>query len=204
MGGKVNYIVALDFEHHIFLSEWKKAYPDAKLVAPEGLAEKRAKQLSDPIISDDKFDVVFTKANKRETKIGSDFDTDFDYEYVDGHVNKELVFNYKPEKVLVEADLMFNLPATEQYSKAPEAERKSGGFFDKMFQGAQSTAGDATWMKRFNWFLAAKDKNSFNESIKRIDAWDFDKLIPCHGDVIEAGGKDTFRKVFKWHLDGKK
>ncbi|POR39286.1 Uncharacterized protein TPAR_00516 [Tolypocladium paradoxum] len=204
MGGKVGYIVALDIEHHIFISEWAKEYPGAKIIGPEGLQEKRDKQQKDDTkIGNDKVDVVFTKANKREVRIGDEFDADFDYEYVDGHANLELVFLYRPERVLIEADLMFNLPAVEQYSRVPEADRK-GGIADRLFQHVQSTAGDATWMKRFNWYLGSKDRASVNESLKAIAAWDFVTLIPCHGDVLEGNGKEVFNKVFKWHLEAKK
>ncbi|RFU78107.1 nuclear qri2 nse4 [Trichoderma arundinaceum] len=155
LGSNVGYIVALDYEHHIFISEWAKEYPNAKIIGPEGLPEKRAKQ-KDPKINNDKFAVVFKKDSKRDVRISEEFDADFDYEYIDGHANKEIVFNYKPEQVLIEADLMFNLPAIEQYSKVPEHQRPRG-FLDKLFRGVQNTAGDATWAKRFNWYLA-KDR----------------------------------------------
>lgn len=204
MGGDVAYIVALDFEHHIFISEWANAYPSAKIVGPEGLPEKRAKQQDDPKIGDDKFAVVFTKADKRNTRIGDDFDADFDYEYVDGHANRELVFYYRPDRVLIEADLLFNLPATEQYSRVPEAERKSGGFAARAFEGAQTPTKGNKWMKRFNWYMAAKNRDSFNDSLRVIDQWDFTTLIPCHGDVLEGNAKEVFHDVFEWHLQGKK
>jgi hypothetical protein len=201
LGGNVAYIIALDFEHHIFVSEWAAQWPEAKIIGPEGLPEKRAKQTKDPKINDDKFAVVFTKEGKRDIRISEEFDADFDYEYVDGHANKELVFNYRPDKVLIEADLMFNLPATEQYSKVPESERPNG-FLNKIFHSVQNTSGEATWSKRFNWHLA-KDRNSMSDSLKVIDQWDFVTLIPCHGDVLEGNGKDIFRKIFQWHLQGK-
>jgi hypothetical protein len=67
------------------------------------------------------FTWIFTPKNKHELKIDDDFDANFDYEYVDGHGNKELVFNYKPDRTLIEADVMFNLPATEQYSKSGQS-----------------------------------------------------------------------------------
>ncbi|KAM0265156.1 hypothetical protein ACHAQJ_000309 [Trichoderma viride] len=201
-GGGVGYIVALDFEHHIFVSEWAKQYPNAKIIGPEGLPEKRAKQLHDPMISDDKFAVVFKKEGKRDIKISEEFDADFDYEYVDGHANKELVFNYRPDKVLIEADLLFNLPATEQYSKVPESQ-KPGGFLNKLFHGIQNTKGEATWGKRANWY-GAKDRNSMNDSLRVIEKWNFTTIIPCHGDVLEGNGKEIFRKMFQWNLDGKK
>lgn len=201
MGGRVSYIVALDYEHHIFITEWARAYPGAKIIGVEGLPEKRAKATNDDKIGDEKFDVVFTKENKHSTRISEEFDADFDYEYVDGHANLELVFLYKPEKVLIEADLLFNLPAQEQYSKVPEEEKPSNeGFIGRLFGCIQSTEGEAKWLKRFNWYALGKNRESFNESMKVIDKWDFVTMIPCHGDVVEGNGKEMFRKVFEWHL----
>lgn len=196
----MSYIVALDYEHHIFISEWAKAYPGAKIIGPEGLPEKRAKA-NDEKIGNEKFEVVFTKDNKKTTHISDEFDADFEYEYVDGHANLELVFFYKPEKVLIQADLLFNLPATEQYSRVPEAEQPGdGGLVGKLFSSIQSTQGEAKNMKRFNWYVAAKNRKSFNESVKRIDEWDFVTIIPCHGDVMEGDGKQIFQRIFDWHL----
>lgn len=202
MGGDVRYIIALDYEHHIFISEWAKEYPAAKIIGPEGLPEKRAKQ-DDPKIGKEEFAVVFTKANKRDIHISEEFDVDFEYEYVEAHANLEIVFFYKPDRVVIEADLLFNLPATEQYSKVPEAEKPADGFIGRLFSGLQDAQGDARWIKRFNWYMV-KNRESFNESIQRIDKWDFVSLIPCHGDVMEADAKPTFRKVFEWHLKGSK
>ncbi|KAF3768688.1 hypothetical protein M406DRAFT_92020 [Cryphonectria parasitica EP155] len=205
LGGTVKYIVALDYEHHIFITEWHKAYPEAKIIGPEGLPEKRAKQsATDPKIGNEAFAVVFQAKDKLSQRIDEEFDRDFAYEYVDAHANKELVFLYKPEKVLIEADLMFNLPATEQYSRCPEAERKVG-FPAKLFTSMQSTEGEAKGMKRFLWYgLSSRDRKGFNESIARIDAWDFETLVPCHGETIVGTARSTWSKVFEWHLTGKK
>ncbi|KAK4211397.1 glutamyl-tRNA amidotransferase [Rhypophila decipiens] len=200
LGGQVRYIIAPDIEHHIFISEWAKAYPEAVLIGPEGLPEKRAKMRSNPSndnVGEESFATVFTKTNKLEVKVSPEFDADFEYEYVDAHPNKELVFFYKPDKVLIEADLMFNLPAEEQYSRMPESEKpKNAGFLAKAFMGAQSTEGDAKWMKRFIWYaLSRGDRTGFNESVKRIGKWDFETIVPCHGETIVGGGKAVFEKV---------
>ncbi|KAM5346537.1 hypothetical protein ACJ41O_009542 [Fusarium nematophilum] len=204
MGGDVRYIVALDFEHHIFISEWAKQYPSAKIVGPEGLPEKRAKQQDDPKIGGEEFAVVFKKQDKRDIRIDPEFDADFDYEYVDGHANLEIVFFYKPDRVLIQADLLFNLPPTEQYSKVPEAERPQDGVTGKVFASIQTPRGDIKWLKRFNWYVGAKDRNSFNASIERIVQWDFVTNIPCHGDVMEGDAKELFQRVFEWHIAGHK
>lgn len=203
MGGDVQYIVALDYEHHIFLSEWAKEFPKAKLVGPEGLPEKRAGQ-DDPRIGNEEFAVVFTKDTKRNIRIDPAFDADFQYEYVDGHANLEIVFLYKPDRVVIEADLLFNLPPTEQYSKVSKVETLNGGFLGKFFAGVLDPHSDTKWMKRFNWYVLGKDRGSFNDSMRVIDTWDFITLIPCHGDVIERDAKELFRKAFEWHLMGHK
>lgn len=201
LGGRVAYIAAPDIEHHIFLSEWHKAYPEAKVIGPEGLPEKRAKS-DHPNVP---FASVFTPSQKESLRVDADFNADFDYEYVHAHPNKELAFFYRPDRTLIQADLMFNLPPTEQYSRLANTPQGKLTVLDRLFGGVMSTSGTAIWQKRYSWYLSsAKNRPAYNESIQRIDHWDFDRIIPCHGDVIETGGKGIFRKVFEWHLQGKK
>ncbi|KAH0537421.1 hypothetical protein FGG08_005774 [Glutinoglossum americanum] len=195
LGGNLRYMIAPDMEHHLFLGPWHQAFPEAKVIGPGGLPEKRAHQKNETV----PFSHVFTPNNCKDLKIDPEFDAEFDYEYVYGHVGKELVFNYKPEKTLIEADLMFNLPAKEQYSRGGET--NGSGLLTKLFTSINSTYGAATWQKRFIWYASSsKDRPAFNRSIARIEKWDFDKIVMCHGDVIESGGKGIFRKVFEWHL----
>lgn len=190
--GTVKYITATDQEHHIFLDEWHKAFPDAKVIGPDSLAPKREK--SGQALP---WSVLFKKSEA--TTIDADFDREFDYEYVDAHANKELVFNHKPSRTLIEADLLFNLPATEQMSKSGVSPH--AGLLTKLFVAINNTQGSAIWQKRFMWHaISAGDRQGFNKSIAKIDGWDFDRIIPCHGDVIESGGKGIFRKVMEWHL----
>lgn len=200
--GKIEYIIAPDVEHHLFISDWARAFPDAKIIGPEGLHEKRLKS-SDDKVGKEPFAVEFKAATKHQTSISPEFDADFEYEFVDAHANKELVFFYKPDRVLIEADLLFNLPPTEQYSKVPNLPKE--GTLSKIFASLQSTHGDATSLKRLNWYVISKgDREGFNKSIKTIDSWDFDTIIPCHGDTLVGNGKEVFRKAFEWHLQGKK
>lgn len=202
LGNNVQYLIAPDIEHHIFISDWKTAYPSAKIIGPDGLPEKRRKA-DDPKIGKEDFHVVYTPENKRTVSVGPDFDADFEVEYVDAHANKEIALFFKPEKVLVEADLMFNLPAVEAYSRVPDAEKPKPGLLARVFMNGSKTEGNA--QKRLIWHLISRgNRNGFNESIQRIAAWDFEKLIPCHGEVIETGAKGVFEHVFEWHIKGHK
>lgn len=186
----------MDFEHHIYVSDWAKAFPAAKLLGVAGLPEKREKN---PATAGSKFQHVWTQKNKHDIKVDEEFDREFDYEYVGSHPNKELVFCHRPDRTLIEADMLFNLPAYEQFSKT--GQDPTSGVLTKFFNIFQTTIGSAAWQKRFLWYAASRgDRTGFNQSAKRIASWDFEKIIPCHGDVIETGGKRIFQKVFEWHL----
>lgn len=197
--GEVKYIAALDIEHHIYLGPWHAAFPKAKVLGPEGLPEKRAKQKNEDV----PLSVVFTAKNRDSTTVDAEFDSEFEYTYIPSHPNKELVFNHKPTRTLIEADLLFNLPATEQFSKTGES--PTSGFWTKLFTSFNNTNGAATGQKRFIWYaISSGDRKGLSASVTQIDKWDFDRIIPCHGDVIETGGKGIFQKVMGWHLASKK
>lgn len=40
-GPGVKYIVAPDIVHHMYITDWSKRYPKAKIIGVDGLAEKR-------------------------------------------------------------------------------------------------------------------------------------------------------------------
>ncbi|EGD98319.1 hypothetical protein TESG_05698 [Trichophyton tonsurans CBS 112818] len=107
LNGTVKYLIAPDMEHHLFLADWAKAYPDAVIIAPEGLWEKRQKN---PTTSGPKFEHIYTAQNKETLHISDEFAADFDVEYIHAHVNREIVLLHKPTATLIQADLFFNPP----------------------------------------------------------------------------------------------
>jgi hypothetical protein len=191
--GEVRYITAPDIEHHIFLGAWHSAYPSAKILGPEGLREKRETQGNEAV----PFAHIFS-ASKPTESIDPDFDREFDYEYVPAHANKEIVFCHKPTRTLIQADLVFNYPATEQFSRTGES--ATSGILTKIFGALTSVGGNG--QRRLIWYgLSSGDRAGFARSMARIDRWDFERIVGCHGDVIESGGKGVFRHVFEWHLE---
>ncbi|EME44276.1 hypothetical protein DOTSEDRAFT_34759 [Dothistroma septosporum NZE10] len=194
--GQLKYIIAPDQEHHIFLESWHKAYPEALVVGPATLPALRDKQ------SYSKIPFHHLSEPNQPISVSPEFDSEFDAEYVHGHSNKELVFNHRPSKTLIEADLLFNLPATEQFSKSGVS--PTSGILTKIMNGLQSTKGQAIWQKRMLWYGIAEDKKAMNASMATIASWEFDRIVPCHGDVIEKGGKGIFEKVMSWHIEAAK
>ena len=141
-----------------------------------------------------------TDTSPNSVRVDADFDAAFDSIYVPSHANKELVYNYKPERTLIQADLIFNMPATEQTSRLPPG--AASGFLTRLFSALTHTRGHAMGQKRFIWYATSSaDRQGFSRARTHIEGGDFDRFIPCHGDVIETGGKDIFRKIMGWHLD---
>ena len=143
------------------------------------------------------FDVVFTPDKKQA--LDAELEAEFEYEYVHAHPNKELVFNHKPTRTLIEADLVFNYPPTEQFSRTGVA--PTAGIWTKLFGALTNTTGPALGQRRLIWYaLSPNNRSAFNQSVANINRWDFDRMIPCHGDVIDTGAKTVFQKIMEWHL----
>lgn len=189
LGGEIKYIAALNIEHHLNLTQWKNAFPGATIIAPEGLWEKRQ---TVPEFKDTPFGHVFRA--DAPPKISEEFENEFTVEYVHSHQSKELVFLHKPSKTVIEADLVLNLPATEQYSRTGES--ATSGLLNKLLKPLASTEMSAYWQKKYVWHVSAmSDRKGFSASVQRIMAWEFDRIIPCHGDVIEHDARQVFRSV---------
>lgn len=191
MGGRVGYLVAPDREHHLQLEAWAKLYPTAKIVGVEGVPEKH------PTL---KFHKVFGEAAYDSVDVG--WERDIQTQYFAGHVNKELALLHKKSKVLVEADLMFNLPAYEQYphSAVGSGAGLIGGWLSP-FRFLSATSGTH---KFFNYYVAAKDKANMIAGLDAMRAWDFEKIVPCHGEVVEKDAKAVWYDSFSWLFIEKK
>ncbi|KAL6789613.1 hypothetical protein J3E68DRAFT_443419 [Trichoderma sp. SZMC 28012] len=195
--GTVKYIIAPNLEHYMQIGAWKAEFPDACLIVPEGGPEKCAKKLG---LGREIFDIIYT-ASESQKDISEEFDNEFDVQYIDSMDSHEIVLFHKPTHTVIEADLLFNVPAVEQFSKSGQS--ATSGVLTKLVSPIFSTAYPATWQKRLAWYiLGAKDRVAFAASLQRIYSWDFDRIIPCHGDVIESEAKNVFGNIFEWYLDG--
>jgi len=171
------YLVGPDNVHHIFLSEYKKAYPDAKLLGVAELVDKQ-KDLT--------FDGVWGR-DPPETKYG--FEDEIKSCHFTGFKNQDVAFYHPATKVMVTADLIFNLPATEQYSKS-----KSSG-------KTPVSMGPTGWIHSRLVSSLGLNKEAMKRDAQTVAGWDIEKIIMCHGDVIEKDGDKAWRAAYKFYLD---
>ncbi|KAF8595153.1 hypothetical protein BDV93DRAFT_501488 [Ceratobasidium sp. AG-I] len=177
--GTVKYICGADAVHHLYLAEYKRAYPDAKLIGVAALLTKR---------KDLKFDGVYGR-DPKDTKYG--YEREIKACYFSGFQNQDVAFLHVQSKTLIEADLLFNLPGKEQYSKS-----KSSGKFPIF-----STLGPMMRAHKTFLWSAGRDRAAMARDAHTVAGWDFDRIIPCHGDVIESNGKAAWREAYKWYLE---
>ncbi|KAK0473520.1 hypothetical protein EDD18DRAFT_1359028 [Armillaria luteobubalina] len=174
--GPVKWIVAGDAEHHLFLAEYKKAYADAKLVVVERLFKKK---------KDEGLDVTGAYGiDPPETEYG--FESEIKAHYFPGFQNQDVAFYHVASKSLIVADLIFNLPGTEQYSKSKSSSKVP-------IVGKISPPGLV--LKSLLWSLG-KDKEAMRRDIKVVSEWDFSRIIMCHGDVIEDDAPKAWKDAY--------
>jgi len=179
--GPVKFIIGPDQGHHLYLGEFKKAYPNAKLIAVEEAIQKHQGE-------DFKFDGSWGE-DAVDTKYG--FEDDIKWCFFSGFATKEVAFLHKDSKSLIVADLLFNLPPKEQYSKS---NKYTFSLLTKTFNPWSYAHKQAVWS-------GGSDKEVMKKDAKTVAEWDFERIIPCHGDVIEKDGNKAWRELFKWYLD---
>lgn len=195
--GPVKYIITLSNQHHLFLSLWTAAYPEAFCIGMEGLQEKREEE---PETRGTQFTHTFTRDDKLSMQVTDEFDDEFSYEYCHSHGHQELVFLHIPTGTLIEADVLFNLPATEQFSKTTIS--PTSGLRNAIFVGVMNTWGPIFWQRRFLWYIgAAADRPGFADSVKRMRQWNYKRIVPCHGNVIEVDAQRRMEKLTSWFVE---
>ena len=180
IGGQVKYLLAPDIEHYMSLKAWKQAYPEATVIGPKPLADK---------LTDVKFDIVMTPEHLDEG-FGDD---EILIHYFPGYFSFEIAVLHVASGSFFNADLAECLPALEAFSKTPEVDPKTGfktHLFMKMFS-------PHNWLHEFVLGnVLAKDKNAMKRDVKVVSDWKFDRLVPCHGDVMETGAKKWWNDLY--------
>ncbi|KAK4046103.1 hypothetical protein OIV83_006356 [Microbotryomycetes sp. JL201] len=184
-GPGVRHLVTIDREHNIFVPQYIKAFPEAKVYVPSGVKDSWTKDASKKDLVD-KITFVFGqgKGDPFEAVTNGEIKTvDFGKSHgnevspmrrqTDPLINspsiQDVAFLHTPTKTLIQADLMFNLPPTEQYSKSSKR-----SWFPIL--SGQFTAEGAGHKRLLN--MIAKDKSEYAK------------------DVIEHGGKGIWNNLY--------
>ncbi|KAI0053171.1 hypothetical protein FA95DRAFT_1651509 [Auriscalpium vulgare] len=183
--GPVKYIVGADSVHHLYLGEFHKAYPEARLVAVEEAVQKK---------NHEKLNWHGWWGDKnQEPTFG--FEDEIKHVYFSGFKNKDVAFLHTESKTLIVADLLFNLPAIEQYKNS---------WFGSGVPGLNLLFGNASPYTGIHQMMTKSlgvGPDAMRRDAKAVAEWDFTRVIPCHGDVIESDGNKAWRSAFSHWLN---
>jgi hypothetical protein len=170
--GPVRFAVAPNRVHHLYAGEVAQAYPGARLWVAPGLAKKRP-------------DLRF------EAELGDEAPIEWrgqvDQTFFRGRpYENEVVFCHRPSRTLITCDLAFNFGPTTTATST----RLLMGLIRSYGRFGPTTLDP----------LLIRDRAAARQSLERILAWDFDRVIVAHGDVLEHGGREGLRSGYHWLL----
>ncbi|KHT61904.1 methanol oxidase, glmU [Photobacterium gaetbulicola] len=169
--GAIQAIVTPNMNHHLFLSEWWLAYPEAYFFAPPGLQNKRT-------------DLVFDDA------LGAKSPETWQHQLYQTLLRgsdqmEEVIFCDPDSKTLIVGDTLAWF-------------RSSHNVFTIALALANGCYQHPAMPLYWRWTF--KNKTRLRQSLQEILTWPFDRIILSHGHNIESGGKAIFHNAFKWAL----
>jgi hypothetical protein len=99
---------------------------------------------------------------------------------------REYVFFHRPSRTLIVADLVFNFGAT------------ATPWTHFVFRWGAGIRQYPAMGRLFR--MSIRDRKAFNESVRQMMDWDFDRLVMAHGDVIESGAKAKLATALGGHV----
>ncbi len=169
--GQVRHIVAPNSLHHLFLPEWKRAYPDAKVYAPPGLRKKRE-------------DIVFDA--DLESVPSPDWIEEIEQVLMHGNlITTEVVFFHIKSGTVLFTDLLQQIPA----------DRNSG--WRAMVAKLDLMVGPEPSVPR-KFRVAFTNRRAARKSLDYILAWPAEKVLIAHGTPIEEDARAYLRRAFGW------
>jgi hypothetical protein len=167
--GPVRFLVAPSLMHYLAVKDWVAAFPDARVLAPAGLRQKQP-------------------ALRIDAELGDTPDAGYAEVIAQKHMHgmpkvEEFVFLHRPSRTLLLTDLSFNI-------------RHSGSWLTRTYlrlTGAYGRLAPTPVLKAM-----IKDKQALRASLEEVLRWDFERVVVCHGEVLEHGGKEALRSGFAW------
>ncbi len=177
--GKVKFIIAPNLFHHLYLAECQQRYPQAELIATPGLEKKKPNLTIDKIFFRDEIS----------------FDSELEYLLFDGFQvlippkivpANEIVFFHPESKTLILTDTIFNFDRN----------------FPLITQLATRVLGCYQYLRpSLLEKIAIQDKEKLKQSIQKIMAWDFQRVIMAHGNIVENNAKEQLKAGYQWFTD---
>jgi hypothetical protein len=166
--GTPEVIVAPNVFHGSDAHHYKKRYPKARLLVSKGAAKSIAKLCPvDGVLP------AWDEALRSEVDC---------LEAAGMRWLHESLFFHRASRTLLVTDLIFNMQTD---FKGFERKFARWNRIDKKFGPS-----------RIFKLVFVKDRKAVSEFLSHVLKWDFDRVVVNHGDILDSGGRELFRKSF--------
>lgn len=170
--GEVAYIIAPGNFHHLYVSDLQADYPGAETFLCPGLERKRA---------DLRFDWIL--GNRPDPR----WELDFEQVVIQGtRIINEVAFFHKPTRTLILVDLLENIG--DDYTH--EAGLLLRFWWKAVFHMWNNPKPAPEYQ------LGWGDKEVVRKGLEKILAWEFERIIIAHGNIIERDAKAVATKAW--------
>jgi hypothetical protein len=169
--GRVAHIVAPNSLHHLFLAEWQRAYPGARLYAAPGLRKKRR---------DLTFDAELGDAPP------ADWLGEIDQVAMRGNlITTEIVFFHRASGTSLFTDLLQQIAAD-----------RLSGWRAVVAKLDLMTGPEPSVPRKFR--LAFVGRRKARVALERILGWPIEKVLMAHGTPVERDAPAFLHRAFGW------
>ncbi|RXT17695.1 hypothetical protein B5U98_25720 [Bosea sp. Tri-39] len=169
--GTVRHLIAPNSLHHLFIADWKQAYPDARLYAAPGVQEKRKNLVFDAELSDTpmppwmgEIDQVLMAGNA---------------------ITAEVVFFHVKSSTVLFTDLLQQFPP-----------RWFTGWRALVAKWDLMLAPEPSVPRKFR--LAFTDRRAARAAVERLLSWPTKTVLMAHGNPVRADGSAFLKRAFRW------
>ena len=169
--GPVRFIVSPNKIHHLFLPEWARRWPDARLYAPPGLAKRKPELEFDDELGD-------------EADPG--WATDIDQVIFHGSVAmKEVVFFHRASRCAIVCDLIQRHPEEEMIG------------WKGWLMRLDSLVGEHGSTPR-EWRASFFRRKLARAAREKVLSWHPERLVIAHGECAKTGASEIIADSLNW------
>jgi hypothetical protein len=179
--GPVRHLVSPNKLHHLFLKEWKDAFPQALVWGPKATIRKCPDIAFQPALRD-----VAPQAWADEIQ---------QFYFTGSPFLKEVEFFHKASRTAIFADLTQNF--SDDFLKANWSPlvRRLAHFAKMTWPNAYAPA-----EVRWTWFRKAEDR----KKLQALLALNPEKVVMAHGEWQNHNGREFLERAFRWLLSPKR
>jgi hypothetical protein len=158
--GRVAFLVAPNTQHQLFLPAAARIFPRARVLAAQGVAAKHPSLRIDGVLGND---------------APREYRDEIEQVSIEGApALNEVAFFHRASRTLIATDLVFNMVTPPN-------------FMTKLVLTLVGARGRLAQSRA--WRFMTKDRSAAVASFERILRWDFERLVPAHGEIVEAGAR---------------